>query len=148
MRICFGLPAIILGAFLAVFRLGLFSDHANEVVLGIFVFLAGYGGIISGCGFWLKAKEWNEGIVFIGLMPLAICFIPFVRLIFVAVPVLLPVTMFMMPLILIVVILTLPDRSGISNRKRWGKAEWQRLQTSSTKDETNRTATSERSKTN
>jgi hypothetical protein len=133
--IYFGLVGIALGIFLVIFRVGIFSEHANEVVLGMFVFLAGYAGIIAGCAYWLKAKQWNEAIVFIGLMPLAIVLIPFVRLILLAVPAILPVGMVMMPLILIVVVLALPDRSGVSRRKPlWSKdrTKWGHLKSMNT----------------
>jgi hypothetical protein len=116
--IYFGLPGIFLGALFVIFRWGIFSDHANEVVLGMFVFLAGYAGIIVGCAYWLKAKEWNEALVIIGLLPLGILFIPFVRLLLFAEPLLLPVGMFMMALILIVVAFALPDRSGVRRSMR------------------------------
>src|SRR5262249_23830819 len=65
--IYFGLPGLFLGALFAIFRWGIFRDHANEVVLGMFVFLGGYVGIIVGCAYWLKAKQWNEALVIIGL---------------------------------------------------------------------------------
>jgi hypothetical protein len=116
--IYFGLPGIFLGALFVIFRWGIFSDHANEVVLGMFVFLAGYTGIIVGCAYWLKAKEWNEALAVIALLPLGILFIPFVRLLLFAEPLLLPVGMFMMSLILIVVTFALPDRSGVSRSSR------------------------------
>jgi hypothetical protein len=45
----------------------------------MFAFLAGYSGVIAGCSYWLKAKQCNEAIVVIGLMPLALLFIPFQR---------------------------------------------------------------------
>lgn len=115
--IYFGLAGILLGAFLVVFRLGIFDDHANEIVLGIFIFLAGYTGVMVGCSNWLKAKQWNDAVVFIGLMPLVIPFIPFVRLILLASPAILPLGMVMMPLILIGIIFVLPDKSGMSGRK-------------------------------
>jgi hypothetical protein len=117
--IVFGLVGIAAGVLLVMFRFGIFADHANEVTLGIFVFLFGYGGVITGCWWWLKAKDWVDAIVFIGLLPLGIMCIPFVRLIFVAVPALLPVSMVMMPIILVVVVSVLPDKSGWTGRKRW-----------------------------
>ena len=115
----FGLAGIIAGVLLVIFRAGLSSDHANEVVLGVFVFLAGYAGLIAGCSFWLKAKQQNDAIVFIGLVPLAIPLIPFVRLILLAAPALVLCAMVMMPLILLVVVAALPDRSGTSGRGLW-----------------------------
>jgi hypothetical protein len=118
----FGGAGILLGVFLVIFRVGIFSDHSDEVVLGMFVFLAGYGAVIAGCGYWLRAKQWNEAIAFIGLMPLAIPMIPFVRLVLVAAPAILPVSMTMMPLILIVVVFALPDKSGASGTK----SSWRR----------------------
>jgi hypothetical protein len=121
--IYFGLPGIFLGALFVIFRWGIFSDHANEVVLGMFVFLAGYAGIIVGCAYWLKAKEWNEALVIIGLLPLGIfssgiLVFRFVRLLVFAEPLLLPVGMFMMALILIVVVFALPDKSGVGRPMR------------------------------
>ena len=70
-RIYFGVIGILLGVFLVIFRTGICQDHTNEIVLGIFVFLAGYAGVIAGCSSWLKAKQCNEAIILIGLMPLA-----------------------------------------------------------------------------
>jgi len=135
--IYFGLIGIISGAFLAIFRLGIFPDRGDEVVLGMFVFIGGYLGVITGCWYWFKAKEWNEAIVFIGLMPLAILFIPFVRLILLAAPAILPAGMVMMPLILIVVVFVLPDKSGASRRKpgwdsdRSGRRRFESVRTTS-----------------
>lgn len=129
-RVFYGVPGILLGVFLVVFRTGIFREHANEMVLGIFVFLLGYCGVISGCWHWLQAKQWNEAIVFIGLMPLAILLIPFVRLLVLTTPIL-PVGMVMMPLILVVVVLALPDRSGVSKRASWSdhdRAGWRHLE--------------------
>ena len=117
-RIWFGIAYILSGACFAIFRWGIFSDHSNEILLGFVMFLCGYCAVISGCSWWLKAKAWNGAVVFIGMMPLALLFVPYVRLIFVAAPMLLPVMMIMMPLILVVVVLVLPDKSGTSNRRR------------------------------
>ena len=113
----FGVAGILGGVFLVVFRVGIFADHSNELVLGIVVFCCGYCGVLAGCTSWLKAKAWSEAIVVIALMPLGVLLIPFVRLVFVASPLLLPATMVMMPLILVVVVWALPDQSGISRRR-------------------------------
>jgi len=113
----FGVGGILFSLLLVVFRVGIFSDHDNEIVLGIFVFLCGYIGVIAGCRWWLRAKDWNEAVVFIALMPLGILLIPFVRLVFVAVPLLLPAAMVMMPLILVVVVFVLPDKSEAAKRR-------------------------------
>lgn len=119
--IYFGLAGIAFGIFLVIFRAGLFSDHANEVVLGMFVFLGGYSAVIAGCWWWLKAKSLNEALISIGLMPLILLFIRYVRLLLLAEPTIIAVGMVMMPLILIVVVLVLPDRSGLSSRKPWSE---------------------------
>jgi uncharacterized membrane protein YidH (DUF202 family) len=108
----FGVGGIALGILLVVFRWRIFAEHGNEVILGIFVFCAGYCGVICGCWWWLKAKAWNEAVVFIGVAPLVVACIPFVRLIFLAAPLLLPAGMVMMPAILLVVVSVLPDKSG------------------------------------
>ena len=121
--IYFGLAGILSGIALVLFYWGIFADHSNEVALGICVFIAGYVGVISGCWWWLKAKAWNEGVVLIGLAPLAILFVPFVRLIYVASPLILPAGMVMMPLVLLVVVFVLPDKSGTPRRRM----SWRRI---------------------
>jgi hypothetical protein len=113
----FGVIGILVGVVLSLFRIGIFEDHANEVVLGIFIFAAGFCGVMAGCSAWLKAKGWNEAIAFIGVMPLAVLFVPFVRIIVLASGIL-PVAMVMMPIILVVVVLVLPDKSGVPRRRQ------------------------------
>ena len=115
----FGLLAILGGIKLVLFPTGLFKDYDNETALGVLIFLCGYSGVITGCWWWAKAKGWPEAIVFIGLSPLVILFIPYVRLIFFAAPQLLSMGMVMMPLILLVTMLVLPDKSGLPKRRNW-----------------------------
>ena len=50
---------------------------------------------------------------------MVVLFIPWVRLIYVEMPGLLPAAMVMMPLILLVVMFVLPDKSGTQKRKTW-----------------------------
>ncbi len=118
----FGVPGILFSVLLAVFRMGIFDHHSDEVVLAIFVFMASYCSVVTGCYWWLKAKAWTEAVVFIAFMPLVIFLIPFVRLVVLAAPALLCVAMVMMPLILVVVVAVLPDKSGRSRRR----AEWEK----------------------
>lgn len=113
----FGLAGILASVALTVVDWGMFRDHDDEVSLAIFVFMGGYAGVITGCGYWLKAKRWNEALVCIAFLPLVILFIPFVRLIFLASPAILPVTMVMMPLILVAVVFVLPDQSTSAQRR-------------------------------
>jgi len=107
----YGLGGIVAGVGLVIFRWRIFSDHIYEICLGIGLFLCGYSAVIAGCYWWLKAKSWNEAIVSIGLTPLAIPLIPFVRLLLLASPMFLPMAMVMMPLILVVVVFALPNRT-------------------------------------
>jgi hypothetical protein len=115
-----GLVGILAGICLALFRFGIFASHSDEMLLGTGVFLGGYVAVMYGCWWWLKAKEWNEAVVLIGLLPVTVIFIPFVRLIYVAVPELLPVSMAMATLILIVVVMVLPDKSR-RQREWWAR---------------------------
>lgn len=115
----FGVPGILFSVLLAVFRMGIFADHSDEVTLAIFVFLASYSAVVAGCYWWLKAKAWTEAVVFIAFMPLVVFFIPFVRLVMLAAPQLLCASMVMMPLILVVVVATLPDKSSRRRRAEW-----------------------------
>jgi hypothetical protein len=120
--ISLGLFGIGLGLYPVVLQfrspVGVYSDVTDEIVLGLGVFLCGYCGVISGCWWWLKAKAWNESLVLVGLLPLVLLLIPFVRLIFLAAPGVLLIGMVMMPAILIVVVLVLPDHSGPLKRRR------------------------------
>lgn len=120
--IYFGVPGILLSVLLTLFRFDIFADHANEVVLAIFVFIGSYSAVIAGCYWWVKAKAWNDAVVFIGLMPLTIFLIPYVRLLVFSAPQIMMAAMVMMPLILIVVVTVLPDKSGINRRR----APWER----------------------
>ena len=60
----------------------------------------------------------HEAVIFIGLMPLAVLVIPYVRLIYRFVPLLLPAMMVLMPILLIGVVASLPDKSGLPKRRR------------------------------
>ena len=79
---------------------------------------------------WIvKFGPWITVVLLILTLPillfalgLGVIFIPFVRLVLIAAPLLMPACMVMMPLILIVVVLTLPDKSGLP-RKR---PQWER----------------------
>jgi hypothetical protein len=112
----FGLGGIASAVALVMFHWGIFADHANEAILGYFVFAGGYVSMISGCWYWLRVKEWTESVILIGVMPLGILFIPYVRLLFLAAPLLLPAAMVMMSLILVTVVFVLPDKSGTGKR--------------------------------
>jgi len=113
----FGVAGILAGLMLVIFRFGSFEDHDNEMALGMLVFLAGYCSVVRGCWWWLKAKAWPEAAIFIAFMPMAVFFLPFVRLILFANPAILFLSMIMMPLILIVVVFVLPDKSGVARRQ-------------------------------
>jgi succinate-acetate transporter protein len=120
--IYFGVPAILFSVLLAVFRMGIFAEHSEEVSLAIFVFLGGYGAVVYGCYWWLKGKHWSEAVLIIAFMPLTIFFIPFVRLLVLQALGLLAAAMVMAPLILVVVVAALPDKSGNSRQR----APWER----------------------
>jgi hypothetical protein len=120
--IYFGVPTILFSVLLAMFRLGIFEHHSDEVSLAIFVFLGGYCAVVYGCYWWLRAKRWSEGVLLIAFMPLTIFFIPFVRLLMLQALGLLAAAMVMAPLILVVVVAALPDKSGHSRQR----APWER----------------------
>jgi GNAT superfamily N-acetyltransferase len=120
----FGLFFVLIGISMTLFPIGIFADFENESLCGFLIFGCGYCGVINGCRWWLKVKGWPEAIVFIGLTPLTICFIPYVWEVFVIEPMFLPLSMFLMTLILLVVILTLPDKSGMAGRNRRKPLRW------------------------
>ncbi len=113
-----GVAGILLALFLIFVPTGLFVRHSNDYLLALLAFVPSYSAVICGCWWWVKAKNWHEAVVFIGLIPLAVLAIPYVRLIYIAVPLLLPTTMVLMPIILIAVVAVLPDKSGMPQRHR------------------------------
>ena len=118
----FGVPGILVSVLLVFYRMGIFVDHSNEVILAIFIFIGSYCAVVSGCYWWLKLKKWTEAVLIIAFMPLIVFFIPFVRLLVFKVIGLLIAAMVMMPLILVVVVAALPDKSGHGRRRAgWEK---------------------------
>jgi hypothetical protein len=113
----FGVPGILLSILLTLFHVGIFADHANEMILAIFIFLGSYGAVISGCYWWVKAKAWPDLVVTIAFMPLTLLLVPFVRLIVLENPQLLLAAMLMMSFILIVVVALLPNKSKNGRRR-------------------------------
>jgi len=104
-----GIITIVAGIVLSLFRCGIFAEHSNEFALGVIVFCVGYCAVIFGCWSWANAKHLNDAIVIIGLAPLFLLLIPYVRLIFFFAPQLIVVGMIMMPTILIAIIAVLPS---------------------------------------
>jgi len=115
-----GVAGVLLSLFFVFVRTGLFEDHQNDQVVGIFIFVPSYIAILYGCWWWVKAKNWPDVIIFIGLMPLAPLVIRYVRILYIQSG-LLPLMMVLMPILLIGVVAVLPDKSGIPKRKRWDR---------------------------
>lgn len=113
-----GIAGILLTLLVVFVPTGLFTDPRDDYLLAIVIFVPAYVAVIYGCWWWVKAKGWHEAVVFIGLMPLIVLGIRYVRLIYIAVPLLLPATMALMPIIMIGVVAVLPDKSGMPRRKR------------------------------
>jgi hypothetical protein len=107
-----GVPIMAAGVAVSFFRRGTFEEDSKVVGLGLLVVLVGYGLVIAGCRLWLKAKGWPSGVLLIGLAPLAAAFIPGVRILVTRQPAIIWCGMVFAAALLIVVILTLPDRSG------------------------------------
>jgi hypothetical protein len=117
----FGLIGILLALALIFVPLGLFASWDNACMAAICIFMPSYAAIIYGCWWWVKAKDWPDAVVLIGLMPLAVLMVPYVRLIYRVAPMLLPAGMVLMPIILIGVVAVLPDKSGMPKRKHWDR---------------------------
>jgi hypothetical protein len=112
-----GMGGMMAGTLLVVFPWGIFANHANEVILGIVAFLFGYSGVAGGCWWWLRAKAWTEAVVFIAFIPLAVFFIPYMRLIFLARPAIVMMATAIIPLLSVAVVFALPDKSGMNRRQ-------------------------------
>lgn len=118
--LCFGVPGVLLSILLTLFHFGIFADHADEMVLAIFIFLGSYGAVINGCYWWVKAKAWPDLVVTIALLPLTLLLVPYVRTIVLENPRLLLTAMLMLSFVLIVVVALLPDKSKTSRRRTRG----------------------------
>ncbi|MDD5350080.1 MAG: hypothetical protein PHQ12_07700 [Chthoniobacteraceae bacterium] len=108
--IILGITAIVCGIALVLDRRGLLLPRPTAFFSGIIVFFVGYCTVIAGCWSWVKAKALNDAILIIGLAPIFLLFIPFVRLLLFIAPQLIVVGMIMMPLILISIIAVLPSQ--------------------------------------
>jgi hypothetical protein len=122
-----GIIGIVLAVFVGLVPFGLFEEQDNAQALAVLMFIPAYCSVLYGCWFWVKAKNWHEAVIFIGLMPLAPMFIRFVRILYFHFLLqLLPILMIFAPIILISVIAALPDKSGIPKRKRRDHDSWKR----------------------
>ena len=115
-----GVTGILVALAFLFLPIGLFESHQSDQVVAIFVFIPSYAAIIYGCWWWVKAKNWPDAVVFIGLMPLAPLMVPYFRVLYLMTGAL-PLLMVLMPLLLIGVVAALPDKSGIPKRKRWDR---------------------------
>jgi hypothetical protein len=105
-----GFLLILAGVVLALFQCGIFADHSEEFMLGSLVFFLGYSTVIYGCWSWAMAKHLNDALVMIGLAPLLLLLIPYVRLVIFYAPELVAASMIMMPVIMVSTIAILPSR--------------------------------------
>lgn len=116
-----GLAGILVALSFVFFPKGLFEQYDNARVAAIFVFVPSYVSVIYGSLCWVRAKHWPDAVIIIGLLPLVVLLIPYVRLIYLRAPLLLPMGMAFMPIILLGVIAALPDKSGLPKRQRWDR---------------------------
>jgi hypothetical protein len=93
------------------------STPDGNGLVRLLIFVPSYSLVIWGCANWIKAKNWPDAICLIGLLPLAVLLIPYVRLIYRLAPMAFPIGMAFMPIIMIAVIAVLPDKSGLPRRK-------------------------------
>lgn len=120
----FGVFFVLTGIATMYLPIGLFEDFETEALFGFMIFIGGYIGVLWGCRWWLKAKGLQEALIFIGLLPLTLCFIPVVWQVFLVEPDFLPLSMFFMTVTLLVVVATLPNRSGRTERHRPAPLSW------------------------
>jgi hypothetical protein len=116
--IYFGMGGIALALSFIFLPRGLFETRDDARAVAVLVFVPSYAAVIYGSLCWVRAKCWSDGVILIGLLPLVVLGIRYVRLIYLAVPLLLPAGMVVMPIILVGVIAVLPDKSGLPKRKR------------------------------
>jgi hypothetical protein len=114
-----GLVGIALAVLLTLVHFVDVADYDDQLTVALFVFVAAYIAMLRGCAWLTKAKGWHDALVFIGLMPLTILFIPLPgkALLFEAAAPLLPLIMVLMPIIMLAVIVALPDKSGAAHRR-------------------------------
>lgn len=111
----FGIIGIFMALVLIFVPMGLFASRDSMYLTALAVFIPSYIAVISGCWWWVKAKNWHEAVVFIGLMPLGVLCIRYVRLIYIAIPLLFPATMVLMPILLVGVVAVLRTSQECQN---------------------------------
>ena len=114
-----GIMGMLAALFLVFVQLGLFESRDNTMLAALFVFVPSYAAVILGCWWWLKAKNWPDAVVFIGLSPLLLL-IRRAGIFRLNLEVVLLLLVFM-PILLIGVIAVLPDKSGMPKRKKWDR---------------------------
>jgi len=112
-----GLVGILAALALMFLPLGLFQTRSSAYVAAIFVFLPAYASVLYGCWWWVRAKDWPDAVIFIGLCPLAPLLIPYVRILYMMTGVL-PLLMVVMPVLMLGVVMVLPDKSGFAQQRR------------------------------
>ena len=117
----FGCLGIFVVVMIILLHIHVASTPDDNGEIRLLLFLPSYGLVIWGCANWTKAKNWPDAICLIGLLPLAVFGIPYVRLIYRIVPKAFPIGMALMPIIMIAVIAVLPDKSGMPRRKKWNR---------------------------
>jgi hypothetical protein len=117
----FGCSGIFVVVMTILLHIHMASTPDDSGVVRLLLFLPSYGLVIWGCSNWIKAKNWPDAICLIGLLPLAVLGIPYVRLLYRLAPMAFPIGMAFMPIMMIGLIAVLPDKSGIPRRKRWNR---------------------------
>ena len=118
-----GMPLIGLAIGLALWRGKLFEHEESQFVAAILVFMAGYVSMLRGCWWLVHVKGWDNALVFISVLPLAVFFIPGKRSLLSLDPSNLPMAMALAPVILLLITLVLPTRKTSLRTKRRSRDE-------------------------
>ena len=62
-----GVFGVLLSVALIFINTGLFESRDNERATAVLIFVPSYAAILYGCWWWVKAKNWSEAVVFLGV---------------------------------------------------------------------------------
>jgi hypothetical protein len=106
-----GIIGVALGVAVILVKTHMFPDRDTQTMVGMVIYAFGYAGVFAGCWYWLRAKNWSDVIMLVGMLPFSLLFIPTVHAQVLGSIGILVTGLIMLPVILIAVVFVLPDNS-------------------------------------
>ena len=106
-----GIVGVAIGVAVILVKTRMFPDRDTQTMVGMVIYAFGYAGVFAGCWYWLRAKNWSDVIMLVGILPFGLLFIPTVHTQVTGSIGIMVTGLVMLPVILIAVVFVLPDNS-------------------------------------